>query len=419
MSRFIVFDVEKPNRLNHRMSAIDITVIEDGAITEGFYSLVNPETHFDYFNTQLTGINEETVRDAPTFPELWIKIESLMSSGILVAHNAVFDMSVLKKRLNGYDIFWKQSAKYLCMVQMGRQVLPGMSHKLNVLCDYYGIYLDRHNAASSSQACAEILLRYIVVGTDIKQYIRTHSLSERRPKFARKRGDLLCTTYGIHGMVAKKCSEGCQNCCMYYLDSLRGKDGGEIYRTKAGFNYPLSKDRRGQYKVKNGEMIRVCMTSDSFFEEANPWRDEAWAIIKQHLDVRFFLLTKRSQWVASHLPWDWDDGWENVMCNVTCENQQRADERIPMMLELSVKHRGIMCAPLVGSVSIAKHLPSGQIEQVLCDGEIYGGACPCYYECMKSLHDECAAHNITFVFCGTGRRFVKDGNHRLFISIFL
>jgi len=48
---------------------------------------------------------------------------------------------------------------------------------------------------------------------------------------------------------------------MYYLDSLRDKDGSEIYRTKAGFKYPLSKYRDGTFKVKSGEMIRVCMTS--------------------------------------------------------------------------------------------------------------------------------------------------------------
>ena len=73
MSRFIAFDVETPNRLNHRMSAIGITVIDNGSITENFYSLVDPQTHFDYFNTKLTGINEDVVRGAPTFPELWAK----------------------------------------------------------------------------------------------------------------------------------------------------------------------------------------------------------------------------------------------------------------------------------------------------------------------------------------------------------
>lgn len=196
---------------------------------------------------------------------------------------------------------------------------------------------------------------------------------------------------------------------MYYLDSLRDKDGSEIYRTKAGFKYPLSKYRDGTYKVKSGEMIRVCMTSDFFLEEADPWRDEAWQIIRQRSDVKFFLLTKRPERVADHLPWNWGDGWENVMFNVTCENQKRADERIPILLDLPFKHKGIMCAPYIGPVSIRKYLPAGQIEQVLCDGENYGGARPCHYEWVKLLRDECEAYNVTFVFCGTGRRFVKDG----------
>ena len=50
MTRFVAFDVETPNRLNHRMSAIGIAVVEDGDIVEEFYSLVNPETYFEYFN---------------------------------------------------------------------------------------------------------------------------------------------------------------------------------------------------------------------------------------------------------------------------------------------------------------------------------------------------------------------------------
>ena len=69
--RYIAFDVETPNRYNNRMSAIGISVIEEGAIKEEFFSYVNPETHFDSFNTQLTGISENTVKDAPAFPILW------------------------------------------------------------------------------------------------------------------------------------------------------------------------------------------------------------------------------------------------------------------------------------------------------------------------------------------------------------
>lgn len=70
-----------------------------------------------------------------------------------------------------------------------------------------------------------------------------------------------------HGCV--KCSEGCAHCYMYFLDSQRGHNGAEIYRTKTGFHYPLSRDRAGNYKVKSGEQLRVCMTSDFFLEQAD------------------------------------------------------------------------------------------------------------------------------------------------------
>jgi DNA polymerase-3 subunit epsilon len=175
--RFTVFDVETPNRENNRMSAIGITVIEDGIITEEFYSLVNPETYFDYFNTRLTGIDEDLVADSPNFAELWERIEPLLSRGMPVAHNAVFDLGVLKKCLQAYGIEWKPYTRYICTVQTGRRLLPGISHKLNDMCVYYGIPLNHHHAASDSRACAEILLKYIESGADMSKFIRTFKFS--------------------------------------------------------------------------------------------------------------------------------------------------------------------------------------------------------------------------------------------------
>ncbi len=210
-----------------------------------------------------------------------------------------------------------------------------------------------------------------------------------------------------HGCV--KCSEGCQNCYMYFLDKMRDRSGADIYRTKSGFKYPLQKCRDGSYKVKSGEQIRVCMTSDFFLEEADKWRDEAWNIIKIRSDVKFFLLTKRPNRVMNCLPANWGDGWENIFFNVTCENQKRADERIPILLDLPFKHKGIMCAPFIGQVSIEKYLASNQIEQVICGGENYDGARPCNFDWVKSLRKECEAHNVTFCFIETGTNFIKDG----------
>ena len=151
------------------------------------------------------------------------------------------------------------------------------------------------------------------------------------------------------------------------------------------------------------------MNSDFFLEEADKWREEAWEIIRTRSDVLFFLLTKRVHRVEKCLPYDWGDGWENVFFNVTCENQRRADERIPVMLELPFKHKGIMTAPLIGEIRIEKYLSTGKIEQVICGGENYNGARICRYEWVRQLSDECRKYNVTFCFSETGSRFVKDG----------
>ena len=172
--RYIAFDVETPNHNNDRISAIGISIIENGKVIDEFYSLVNPETYFDAFNIELTGISEELVADKPTFSELWETIEPIMSSGTLVAHNAVFDLSVLKSCLKSYGITWRKRAPYACTVQMGRKVHPGMRHNLNIMCDYYHIDLDHHNAGSDSHACGELLLNMIEEGADINQFIKTY-----------------------------------------------------------------------------------------------------------------------------------------------------------------------------------------------------------------------------------------------------
>lgn len=176
----------------------------------------------------------------------------------------------------------------------------------------------------------------------------------------------------------RKISEGFERCYMYFLDTQRDQDGSRIYRT-GNFDYPLQKDRHGSYKIKSGEHLRVYLTSDFFLEEADQWRDDAWRIISKRPDVVFFLLIKRPGRVAENLPRNWGDGWENVFFSVTAENQHRADERIPILLELPFRHKGIMVAPFVDEVSVARYLASGQIEQVMSGGENYDGARPCRF----------------------------------------
>ncbi len=174
--RYIVFDVETPNRYNSRISSIGISVVEDGRVVQDYSSLVDPEQPFDWYNTRLTGINEETVFDAPAFPELWREIEPVMSSGILVAHNASFDIGVLRRCLESYELEWKPYVRGICTVVMGRTLLPGISHRLNDMCERFGIELNHHRADSDSRACAELLLHYIRLGAVPEKFIRTYRM---------------------------------------------------------------------------------------------------------------------------------------------------------------------------------------------------------------------------------------------------
>lgn len=177
--KFIVFDVETPNYFNDRISSIGITVVENGIIVDELYSLINPETQFDRFNINLTGITPEMAANGPTFWEFWPEIESVMGSGVLIAHNAAFDMGVLSKCLSSYKISWKAYAEYACTCAMGRVCYPQLpNHKLDTLCKHLGISLNHHNAGSDSRACAELLIDYCSHGTLVDRFRRNYDFSK-------------------------------------------------------------------------------------------------------------------------------------------------------------------------------------------------------------------------------------------------
>jgi protein gp37 len=209
-----------------------------------------------------------------------------------------------------------------------------------------------------------------------------------------------------HG--CRKVSEGCLHCYMYFLDSRRGVDTSRVFRTE-NFDLPLQRRRDGGFRIRPGSTLHVGLSTDFFIEEADPWREEAWEVIRQRPDVFFLLLTKRPQRFAECLPADWGEGYENVMLSVTAENQKRADERLPILLNTPAKHRGFMAAPFIGPLDAENYLATGLIEQVLCGGENYDGARPCHFEWVETLSFQCRAHGVTFDFIETGTVFVKDG----------
>ena len=211
-----------------------------------------------------------------------------------------------------------------------------------------------------------------------------------------------------HGCT--KCSPGCQNCYMYALDEMRGvqKPSNECHRTN-GFNLPISKYRATkEYKIPSGMKLMVNMTSDTFLEDADQWRDEFWNIIRQRPDVIFWLLTKRPERIKDHLPSDWGEGYENVSMNITCENQEMFDKRIDYLLSLPAKHKGLCLAPLISDIDIEYALKSGKIENVSVGGENYNNPRPCHYSWVKHIADTCKKYQVNFAWYETGTHLVYN-----------
>lgn len=208
-----------------------------------------------------------------------------------------------------------------------------------------------------------------------------------------------------------KCSSGCKNCYVYFLDSLRNKDSAIITKSKTSFDLPLKKDRRGSFKVPAGTELATCFTSDFFIEEADCWREEAWRMIKQRSDVNFLIPTKRIARFESCIPKDWGKGYPNVTIAVSCENQAMAEQRLPFLLSINANRKYIFASPLLEYVDFGKYLSSGEISLVSVGGESYANARTCDFEWIVGIWRDCLKYGVDFDFHQTGSNFVKDGKH--------
>lgn len=209
-----------------------------------------------------------------------------------------------------------------------------------------------------------------------------------------------------HG--CRKLSEGCRNCYVYRMDLRYEKDAGEIKKNISSFCEPVMKNRKGEYKHSGGTVFYTCFTSDFFLEDADEWRNEAWEFIKERSDCGFFIITKRIDRFEQCIPKDWGEGYDNVMISVTTENQSMADYRLPIFLNFPIKHKGIICEPLLGEIDLSKYLLP-ETELVAVGGESSLNARVCDYDWVLDIRKQCMAAGVPFEFHQTGARLLKDG----------
>lgn len=156
---FAVVDIETSGGRAQVDKITEIAIyIHDGRrVVDEFTTLINPEVSIPPFITNLTGINNQMVANAPKFYEVAKKIVLLTEGKLFVAHNAQFDYGFIQaefKRL-GYDY----QRNTLCTVKMSRKIIPGLkSYSLGNLCQSVGIPINnRHRAAGDALATIKLL----------------------------------------------------------------------------------------------------------------------------------------------------------------------------------------------------------------------------------------------------------------------
>ena len=210
-----------------------------------------------------------------------------------------------------------------------------------------------------------------------------------------------------HGCT--KISPGCKYCYVYRQDEMYGSTlASSLCRKTGAFDLPMKRRRDGSYKIPPGKIVFTCFTSDFLLEDADPWRPDCWRMMRQRSDCWFYFFTKRIHRLADCLPPDWGEGYDNVLIGCTVENQDRADYRLPIFLDLPIKHRSIIASPLPERLDLRPYLDD-RIEEVATGGESGVEARPCDYDWILDLRRQCVEKDIPFRFHQTGAYFIKDG----------
>lgn len=215
IKKISVIDVETPNLHNDKICSIGITNIVDGKIEASKSFLIDPECSFNATTIKIHNITPEKVVGKPSFDKIWSTISPDFDDAVLVAHNALFDLNVLKKVFYHYGITVSK-AYFIDTLTVARAVFPNLhNHKLNTLCTSLGIELNHHNAESDSLATAKLLLAMCAnTGCEISNFISefdfsdTGSIGKREHHYNAKLSDTSVALCKLKDFLATITSDG-------------------------------------------------------------------------------------------------------------------------------------------------------------------------------------------------------------------
>ena len=155
-----VLDFETANADRGSICSVGVAVIRNGVMLRPREVLIKPHCScggFSPFNIRIHGITPEMVRNAPEWGEFFPKLLPYLDGSTVVAHNAVFDISVLRRGLELYGLEVPRF-EFFCTCKAAKRLWPEFdNHKLNTLAARFGHSFRHHNAAEDAEAAAVVL----------------------------------------------------------------------------------------------------------------------------------------------------------------------------------------------------------------------------------------------------------------------
>ncbi|OIQ21055.1 MAG: DNA polymerase III subunit epsilon [Flavobacterium sp. MedPE-SWcel] len=158
---FTAIDFETATGHPHSACAVGIVTVEDGVITEEYYTLIQPPDNEYWFrNIQVHGIKPIETLDKPMFDDLFPEIQKRLFGRKIVAHNEGFDRKVLSKTMDWYGLYYDELEiadkwECTCKIYRAKGYKPA---NLKACSDRNGIALNHHEALSDARACAKLYL---------------------------------------------------------------------------------------------------------------------------------------------------------------------------------------------------------------------------------------------------------------------
>ncbi|SES68404.1 DNA polymerase III catalytic subunit, PolC type [Natronincola peptidivorans] len=160
---YIVFDIETTGLSNatDKITEIGAIKIRNRQVIDKFSSLINPKIPIPEKITQITGINNEMVENAPTIEEVLPKFLDFIGTSCVVAHNAAFDVGFI--RVNANELGHEFINPVVDTLKLSRILLSHLKrHKLNTIAKELNVTLENHHrAVDDAKATAEIFMKFI------------------------------------------------------------------------------------------------------------------------------------------------------------------------------------------------------------------------------------------------------------------